>query len=715
MSMPLPPVPQTERRAPPLPPDEMARLLASRRKEDQFDLFANDPDAEIRKLGRLALRRSPADVDDAFALGDLCAQRVLVDDQLRVFYVGKTLTAYRRAMTRADNDVDRNLAEMAIVRFVMWVAEVALYLPTPRNVAVALWAAAEMEPQQQPEMLQDAIAALIRQYPVNDASAFTPAVSPQPAVSDDTTRADEDVLALMDTQDEVDVSEVFSDVHEPQDVEQASPDSPVADQPGRHEGAISAMDMPPRVSLSRPSQTTEDEFWPGDRIEDRYEVAQVLRGGMGVVYLCYDHEQREPVAIKSFQARFFDNERVVARFTQEALTWIRLEKHRHIVQARVVHTVRDRPHIFLEHISGPEGLGPDLRAWIDHNRLTLDLAVRFGLHIALGMQHAVRQVPGLVHRDLKPANILVTHDEVAKVTDFGLVHSVVSAGEVPLHEDDGDIMRLTRVGSVVGTAPYMSPEQCRAEEVDQRADIYAFGCILYEMLTGRPVFQARKFFDWLTAHLNETPQIPSDVSGELPADLRTLLLACLEKSPTDRPSDWGEVADGLATVYEDITGEQAVMAISGPQLEAHELMDKGYSLTELGRAEEALEAYDRALELQPDYAWAWARKGRTLRLLERYDEALACFEQAITLSPSYGWAWNGKGIVLERQGRIEEALEAYRQAAMLKPGDVWPWYNQADILQSMGRFEEALPLLDRALNADPMHAHSWAKRGQNSR
>jgi tartrate/fumarate subfamily iron-sulfur-dependent hydro-lyase beta chain len=200
----------------------------------------------------------------------------------------------------------------------------------------------------------------------------------------------------------------------------------------------------PYILSSRRSQTSEDEFWPGDRIEDRYEVAQVLRGGMGVVYLCYDRELHEPVAIKSFQARFFDNDRAVARFTQEALTWIRLEKHRHIVQARVVRTVRGRPHIFLEHISGPEGLGPDLRSWIDHNRITLDLAVAFGMHIALGMQHAVRQMPGLVHRDLKPANILVTHDEIAKVTDFGLVHSL-SPEKVPLEDDSDDqVLRLTR-------------------------------------------------------------------------------------------------------------------------------------------------------------------------------------------------------------------------------------------------------------------------------
>jgi hypothetical protein len=97
MNQSIPPVPQTGRHAPPLPSNEVSRLLSRRHKEDLLDLFANDPDPEIRQLGRLALRRNSHEVEDAFALGDLCAQRVLLDDQLRVFYVGKALSAYRRA------------------------------------------------------------------------------------------------------------------------------------------------------------------------------------------------------------------------------------------------------------------------------------------------------------------------------------------------------------------------------------------------------------------------------------------------------------------------------------------------------------------------------------------------------------------------------------------------------------------------------------------
>jgi tetratricopeptide (TPR) repeat protein/tRNA A-37 threonylcarbamoyl transferase component Bud32 len=726
--------PQTGRQPLPATSDEVRQALRKQHPQDNVDYFATDPNPDIRRLGKLALRRD--DVNDQFALGDLCARRVLTDDKrLLVFYVAKTLIGYRRAIQFATNDVDRALAHRAVDEFISWTLDTARAYPTRRNLAVALWAVAETESSALLALVdrqaswddETVISALLDAFRANGSSHGTAAASDEQATHFD---ADNRQVALSQSQATVADYEMSAAIsyeveHDPLSPLEDPLDATLDERPV-DSLALSAGGMPSDASSSTSdrhaaSATPEDahEFRIGDRIEGRYEVADLRRGGMGIVYLCYDHETRTPVAIKSFQGRFLENDRAVARFVQEAVTWIHLDKHRHIVQARLVQNVAGRPHIMLEHISGPEGLGPDLKSWIEHNRLDLKQSIEFGLHIALGMQHATRKVPGLVHRDLKPANILVTHDGIAKVTDFGLVRSV-EAEDLAASSLEAEMMgsygssndRLTRVGAVIGTAPYLSPEQCQSRDVDVRSDIYAFGCLLYEMLVGRPIFKVRKFEAWLHAHLHEQPTFEADAIARIPARLRTLVLRCVEKAPHNRPPNWGTIVDELSAIYQDVAGQAPVLEVTGPALQARELMDKGYSLTELRRYEEAIEAYNAALTLQPRYAWAWARKGRTLRLLYRHEEALVAYERALELDPRYAWAWRGKGMILERLDRWEEALTCYQKAAQINPKDAWHWCNQAEVLQHLGRDSEAVPLLYKALETDPSHATSWARLGQ---
>ncbi len=244
-----------------------------------------------------------------------------------------------------------------------------------------------------------------------------------------------------------------------------------------------------------------------------------------------------------------------------------------------------------------------------------------------------------------------------------------------------------------------------------RADIYAFGCMLYEMLTRKTVFEAKLVTEWVYAHLNYTPVFPDSAAHIAPA-VRELTLACLEKDPANRPQTWGELVEALAAQYETLTGTPPEIESNGAAMEVRELMDKGYSLTELGYADEALTVYNRVLEIEPKSAWAWARKGRTLRLLARYDEALASYDRALELNPRFAWAWTGKGQVLERLNQIERALAAHETATELQPGNVWAWYNKAEVLHSQRDYDGSMRVLDRALELDPHHAESWAKRGQ---
>jgi serine/threonine protein kinase len=254
------------------------------------------------------------------------------------------------------------------------------------------------------------------------------------------------------------------------------------------------------------------------------------------------------------------------------------------------------------------------------------------------MQHAQNKDPGLVHRDLKPGNIMVTHEAIAKITDFGLVRSlekdkVPDIGDLVTTADADDVQeRLTRMDAVVGTPPYMSPEQIRSNNVDIRADIYAFGVVLYEMLCWKHPFTATGVKEWKHAHLHITPRFPEETPFRIPQTLNDLTLSCLEKEASERPSTWQDIVERLSLIFEAEFKEAPQIEVTAQTLEVRELVNKGYSLTELGRYEDALEAYNQAIAAQADYAWAWGRKGRTLRLLERYEESLECYDRALEIN-----------------------------------------------------------------------------------
>lgn len=272
--------------------------------------------------------------------------------------------------------------------------------------------------------------------------------------------------------------------------------------------------------------------------------------------------------------------------------------------------------------------------------------------------------------------------------------------------------RLTRVNAVVGTPPYMSPEQIRSRDVDIRADIYSFGIILYEMLCWRHPFIAHGVKEWREAHIGVEPRFPKDTPFAIPKAIEALTLKCLEKDPRNRPQTWDEMVTSISTLFKDEFGETPVLEYSNTRLEVREMVNKGYSLTELGRYEDALEAYNEAIEMQDDYAWAWGRKGRTLRLLDRYDEALICYDKALKIKPDDAWSWNGKGIVLERMKLYEDALRHYEMATKLEPSYVWYWFNRGGVLKELGRNDDAVKMIQRALTIDPNHFNSHAKLGQ---
>jgi serine/threonine protein kinase len=259
-----------------------------------------------------------------------------------------------------------------------------------------------------------------------------------------------------------------------------------------------------------------------------YEILGELgRGGMGVVYMARQLRLKRVVALKMILAGLHAGVDAVARFRTEAEAVARLQ-HPHFVQIYEVGEADGRPYCALEYVDGGS-----LATRLAGTPLTPHQAARLIETLAMAMQAAHER--GIVHRDLKPANVLLTRDGQPKITDFGLAKQLDT------------VQGQTRSGAIVGTPSYMAPEQAggQSKEVGPAADIYALGAILYEMLTGRPPFQAATALDAVRRVLGEEPVPPSRVNVLLPRDLETICLKCLQKEPQRRYASAAALADDL--------------------------------------------------------------------------------------------------------------------------------------------------------------------------
>jgi serine/threonine-protein kinase len=294
----------------------------------------------------------------------------------------------------------------------------------------------------------------------------------------------------------------------------------------------------------------------GTRI-GRYEVqALVGAGGMGEVYRAADTELHRAVALKVLPPEVALDQRRLKRFQQEARAAAALN-HPNIAHVYEIGESDGRPFIAMEFIDGLT-----LRACIHAERTSLAKLLRYLQHAAEGLAKA--HAAGIVHRDLKPDNIMITRDGFAKVLDFGLAKLVEpqqSFGSV----DDAvtAVMELqSKPGVILGTVGYMSPEQAqgRIDQIDQRSDIFSFGCILFEAVTGRRAFEGKDAIDALNKIIREPVAPLQTFRPDAPAELQKIVRRCLEKEPDQRYQSIKDIAIEL----KDLRRELAATAGTGP-------------------------------------------------------------------------------------------------------------------------------------------------------
>ena len=275
----------------------------------------------------------------------------------------------------------------------------------------------------------------------------------------------------------------------------------------------------------------------------KFEItARLGEGGMGVVFEALDVELDRKVALKMLPAETADDPHRLERFRREARAVASLN-HPNIVTIYGIESAGDRHVLVMERIDG-ESLDKRIPEGGMRQSELFDIAIPVAE--ALAAAHA----GGVVHRDVKPPNVMITRDGHVKVLDFGLAKVALpdSSAEGSLEEAATRTRALTGEGVVVGTAPYMSPEQLQGGKVDERSDVFSLGVVLYEMATGRRPFDGRSGIEVASSILKDIPAAPSDVRGDLPRHLGRIIEQCLEKNPNDRFQTVRDVRNQLATL-----------------------------------------------------------------------------------------------------------------------------------------------------------------------
>lgn len=358
----------------------------------------------------------------------------------------------------------------------------------------------------------------------------------------------------------------------------------------------------------------------GQKLLNRYEIFGIREGGFGIVYLVTDIENGKEFAIKTFKPEYSKLTSSIEEFKSEIAFWINLDPHPNVVKAHFVKVIHEQPYLFVEYVDG--GSLSSLRDWLRRGPLVSLQAISFAYQLCLAMEFA-NQNGEIAHLDLKPENILISREQVLKVTDFGLARQIrIIQGRFPSIN--------------AGTWLYAAPEQIMRNVVNTQSDIYAFGIILYEMLTGKlpyPFEPAKtpdaQFGQLLSFHQQRgTDEICSHLyySSSLPG--KDLISSCITHAQADRLPTFKEVRKLLEYEFRlTLTGASDSNSI----LPEADLFQRATNLQQIGRDGEALSIYNVLLRQTPNRAEIWLGAALALLKTGQKDTARTFLIRAIEL------------------------------------------------------------------------------------
>lgn len=473
---------------------------------------------------------------------------------------------------------------------------------------------------------------------------------------------------------------------------------------------------------------------------------------MGEVYKVLDRSTQLVYALKMISPYLADQKTLAKRLEHEAQA-ARTLAHGNIVSVYDVGNTTDgAPFLIMDYV---EGISLD-QLLRDETFLSSNRALTIFLQIADALVHA--QQKSIVHRDLKPSNILLTKTagdiDIVKIVDFGIAK--IS------NQENVDKTKLTQTGDLLGTPLYMSPEQCIGEEIDARSDIYSFGCIMYEMLTGKPPFAADNPVKIILSHLNEKPP-PLPVGAGISAGMKQVVMRCLEKHRSDRYSNAAELHVDLERVLDGrpikahvpkrkqkqkllLIGGVCCILLAGAlgfglmanQHQSPNLIESGRplipdtyrgktlaqwtSLIEqspddlnlyMDRAQlhsmrdermNAIDDYTHVIDSNPMAVDALAQRAALYVMVAQYQNAGADAKKLASLAPNASKTYETLGWIASATEQFPAAAKEWKHADSLTRNGYYD-YQRATALLKLGRFDEAQSTIQNAIHYDdePMY------------